>query len=141
MDYSRQLLPVAGANTGILDEANLNDAPGLGSGNSDLFSYTDAACHFCALPAPTDAAVNWAGTGLYTSPQCNVVQTAPESYTDTAVMADIDASSVCTGATDVLHGHVDWPDISGISFNYGFQCTPAGNTNTPLVIVQPTWVP
>jgi hypothetical protein len=142
MDYSQQLLPVGGTTPGLLDEANLNDMPGLGSGNSDLFSYTDAACHYCPLPAPTDGPVNWAGTGLYVTPECVIGQSAPESYTDTGVTADIDASTTCSGApTDVLHGFVDWPDISGVAFNYGFQCTPAGNTNAPLVIVQPTWVP
>ena len=25
-------------------------------------------------------------------------------------------------AADVLHGHTDWPDLSGIPFNYKCQC-------------------
>jgi hypothetical protein len=107
-----------------------------------LFYYTDALCHTCSLPAPTDGPVNWAGTGLYTNTQCIVTQFAPESYSDTGVIADIDAATGCAGSpADVLHGFVDWPDLSGISFNYAFQCTTPGSTNAPTTAAQRTWVP
>jgi hypothetical protein len=142
MDYSRQVLPVAGLAPGLLDEANLSDTPGLGSGNTDLFTYTDALCHTCPLTAPTDGAVDWTGNGLYTTPLCNVVQFAPESYGDSGVVADIDAAFGCSGSpSDVLHGHADWPDVSGIAFNYAFQCTPSGNTNVATIPWRRIWVP
>ena len=53
-----------------------------------------------------------------------MVQIGPESYTDTHVQADVDeVGGQCDPEpTDLLHGHADWPDVSGISFNYRFLC-------------------
>ena len=126
IDYSSQILPTGGPTPGALDETNLDDAAGLGSGTADLFTYTDALCHTCWVIAPTTGAVNWAGTGFYTNPQCEVFVIGPESFTDTGVQADLDGLGVCFEPRDLMHGHIDWPDISGIPFNYKFQCTPNG---------------
>ncbi|MGI9104220.1 MAG: M12 family metallo-peptidase [Terriglobales bacterium] len=127
LDYSRQTLPSGGPTPGALDETNLNDTIGLGSGTADIFAYTDASCHFCALPAPTTGAVNWKGTGLFVDSRCSLYRFAPESFTDLGVQADIDsANGVCDVPHDILHGHTDWPDLSGIEFKYKFQCVPAG---------------
>jgi hypothetical protein len=127
LDYSRQTLPTAGATPGALDESHLDDAVGLGSGTSDLFTYTDALCHSCQLRAPTSGAVDWAGNGLYTDALCNVHLIGLESFTDTGVRADVDSpDGNCAAPIDVLHGYTDWPDLSGIPFNYKFMCTPNG---------------
>jgi hypothetical protein len=128
IDYSRQTLPTGGATPGALDESNLNDNVGLGSGMSDLFTYTDALCHVCRLTAPTNGPVNWAGSGVFMTPDCSLHLFGVESFTDPAVQADIDANGICSAAPwqDVLHGHTDWPDLSGIQFNYKFQCRASG---------------
>jgi hypothetical protein len=130
MDYSSQTLPVGGATPGALDESNLDDTVGLGSGTSDLFTYTDALCHLSALYAPTTGPVNWTGSGIYTTPDglLHLFPGGIESFTDRGVQADVAAPfGVCAGnPRDILHGHTDWPDLSGIQFNYGFQCRPAG---------------
>jgi hypothetical protein len=123
LDFSRQTLPRAGATPGVLDERHLDDAAGLGSGTTDIFNYTDATCHTCPLSAPSTGAVNWMGTGVFTNPLCQLFRVGPESFTDTDVQADIDSFGDCDPApSDVLHGHTDWPDLSGIPFNYKFQC-------------------
>ena len=110
-----------------MDEANLDDTVGLGSGTSDLFTYTDAVCHLSWLTAPTSGPVNWAGTGVYTTPDGSLHLYGVESFTDIGVQADVDSLGVCDPQPhDVLHGHTDWPDLSGIPFNYKFQCTPNG---------------
>ena len=133
LDYSRQTLPAGGPTPGALDESNLNDSVGLGSGTTDIFYYTDAFCHFCPLPAPTDGPVNWMGTGLAVNSLCDLFRIGLESFTDVHVQADIDTpNGICSGPTDVLHGHTDWPDLSGIPFNYKFQCTPAGEEHILL---------
>jgi hypothetical protein len=120
-------LPTGGNTPGALDETNLNDTVGLGSGTTDLFSYTDALCHVCPLTAPTTGSVDWSGNGVWTDPQCNLHLSEVESFTDTGVRADIDSPNpICDTPRDVLHGHTDWPDLSGIAFNYKFQCTPNG---------------
>ena len=127
IDYSSQILPTGGPTPGALDETNLDDVAGLGSGTADLFTYTDALCHTCWITAPTTGAVNWAGTGFYTNPFCEVFVIGPESFTDTGVKADLDGfGPVCSEPRDLMHGHIDWPDLSGIPFNYKFQCTPNG---------------
>ena len=127
IDYSSQTLPVGGNRPGALDEANLDDTVGLGSGTTDLFKYTDSLCHICPLTASTTGPVNWIGTGLDINYLCNLYRTGDESFTDTGVQADIDSpNSVCDVPQDILHGHTDWPDLSGIAFNYKFQCTPNG---------------
>jgi hypothetical protein len=130
MDYSRQTLPIASTTPGALDESNLDDTAGLGSGTSDLFSYTDALCHFCTLTAPSTGVVDWTGNGIHENALCDLRLVGSESFTDTGVQADIDAGigSCDSGPHDVLHGHTDWPDLSGIQFNYKFQCTPNGAT-------------
>jgi hypothetical protein len=130
LDYSSQTLPTGGATPGALNEGNLDDTVGLGSGTSDLFSYSDANClHLCPVTAPTTGPVNWSGTGLHQNFfTCQFTRTGVESFTDTGVKADIDRGpGVCDVAPqDVLHGHIDWPDLSRIPFNYKFQCTPSG---------------
>ena len=138
LDYARQTLPVGGATPGFLDEANLNDAPGLGSGTTDIFRYTDGACHYFPLPAATTGPVNWAGAGLAVSPSGDFFHIGPESFTDMGVYADVDGNGACNGQSDVLHGHTDWPDLSGIPFNFKFQCTPSGILGTPRTQVNGT---
>jgi hypothetical protein len=128
VDYSRQTLPIGGPTPGALDETNLDDTAGLGSGTTDIFRYTDAMCHICSIPAPATGRVNWMGSGLYTTYLCDLFRLGPESFDDRGVHADIDSpTGSCDEPRDVLHGHTDWPDLSGIPFNYKFQCRAAGN--------------
>lgn len=74
-----------------------------------------------------------------------MTQFAPESYTDTAVAADVDDPNdgACAGGpSDLLHGHADWPDITGIPFNYNLSCS-APNWNNAPTATAPThvWIP
>jgi hypothetical protein len=122
-------LPIGGNTPGVLDESDLDETVGLGSGTTDLFSFTDALCHTCWSTAPSTGPVNWGGEGVFTDPSCNLHRIGEESFTDRGVQADIDAEnpSLCLNPRfDLLHGFTDWPDLSGIPFNYKFQCTPNG---------------
>ncbi|MGH9579267.1 MAG: hypothetical protein ACRD3R_17650, partial [Terriglobales bacterium] len=88
----------------------------------------------CQKPAPTTGAVNWAGTGVFTTGSCDLVRFGPESFTDTGVQADISAPDFTQcdpDPRDILHGHTDWPDLSGVPFNYKFQCTAPAITGHP----------
>src|SRR5262249_14682565 len=107
IDYSSQTLPIGGNTPGVLDESNLDDTVGLGSGTADLFSYTDARCNACSHTAPTTGPVDWSGNGVFFNYQtCGMYLVGVESFTDTGVHADIDSgfTGICGGPWDVLHG-------------------------------------
>ena len=55
-------------------------------------------------------------------------RTGPESFTDVGVQADLDSvfGECVPMPSDLMHGHTDWPDLSGVPFNYRFHCVPAG---------------
>lgn len=129
IDYSDQTLPTGGLTPGALDESCLDDTLGLGSGNADMFKYMDGSCHSCPHFAPTTGPVDWEGAGLLTDNTCAFIGTPTYTFTDTCVTADVDQidfSQCDLFASEILHGHTDWPDLSGIPFNYKFQCTPHG---------------
>jgi len=119
LDYSRQTLP-SGSNTpGALDESDLNEPAGLGSGTADLFTYKSGACGIPWTTSPSSGPVDWNGDG---------------DLTEVSVQADVAAKvgqNTCTTDYVVLHGHTDWPDLSGIPFSYGFQCKSVGNPTGP----------
>jgi probable HAF family extracellular repeat protein len=100
LDYSAQALPTAGNTPGALDEnANLNEPAGLGSGNADLFAFTDGQCGFQI--AATTGPVDWNGDG---------------DTTDTNATADVNANPLeggnyCAYRTDVVKGFDDWSCI------------------------------
>jgi probable HAF family extracellular repeat protein len=96
LDYSTQVLPTGGNTPGALSEnANLNEPAGLGSGNADMFLFTDGQCNFGI--APTDGPVDWNGDG---------------DTTDTNATADLNPNDhpvlACTVTSQVLNGHDDW---------------------------------
>jgi len=125
LDYSEQTLPTGGATPGALDETNLDDTVGLGSGTADMFAYIDGSCHSCFHIAPTTGPVDWMGAGLATDPTtCNFEGTPTYTFTDVGVHADVDTITGVCDAQDVLHGHTDWPDKGGLPFVYKFQCNP-----------------
>jgi hypothetical protein len=128
LDYSAQALPAGGPTPGVLDESSLDDTLGLGSGTADMFRYTDALCHVCPRLAPTTGPVNWGGDGVVTDPACNLYHVGPEVFANPSVQSDVDSTNgTCAFApADLLHGHVDWPDVGGLPFVYKFQCNPRG---------------
>ena len=132
LDYSEQTLPTGGATPGVLDESNLDDTTGLGSGTADLFYYTDGQCHYCPRLAPATGAVNWGGDGVVPDPSCDFYLVGPEVFTNTHVQADVDANGVCASAApaDRLHGHTDWPDRGGRPFVLSF-CYPGTTPGQP----------
>jgi len=118
LDYSSQTLPTGGNTPGVLDESNTNGHPGLyepaglGSGTTDLTSFFDSQCDVPASVAPTDGPVDWSGNG---------------DFLDTNVAADLNAvDHTCGTVFARLTGATDWPELSGLNFTYGFQCTPFG---------------
>ena len=117
LDYSRQTLPAGGNTPGALVENNLNEPAGLGSGTADLFTYKVDNGGVCRIPwsvAPTTGPVDWDGNG---------------DLTEGSVQADIDAlaGTACdANPKDILTGYTDWPDLSGIPFDYAFQCRSSG---------------
>jgi hypothetical protein len=133
LDYSHQTLPACGETPACLYESHtggspgLDEATGLCSGTADLFSFTDAQCDVPWRVAASDGPVDWNGDG---------------DTLDTNVSADlswgigIDGSGhgqPCPGQLTSLCGHTDWPDSSGVSFTYKFQCTPYAGPGGDLV--------
>jgi len=129
LDYSRQTLPTGGNTPGALVENNLNEPEGLGSGTPDLLTYKAVDNGFCKSSwtlAPSTGPVDWNGNG---------------DPTETGVQADVDALSGtgCGNANpqDTLTGYTDWPDLSGIPFDYAFQCRSTGGPMGDGVAVAP----
>lgn len=122
LDYSSQTLPTGGNTPGALEERNANGLPGLnepaglGSGTADLTSYFqyDPVNLSCISPviAPTDGPVDFDGDGATTTTNA------------TADLNGID--HLCGTVFTRLGGATDWPELSGLNFTYGFQCTPFG---------------
>ncbi len=115
LDYSRQTLPTGGNTPGALVENNLNESAGLGSGTTDLFSYKNAACPVSWLSAPTSGPVDWSGNGTF-----KVMSATAD------VDANIGAANCEANPVAKLSGFTDWPDRSGIPFQYNFQCRSTG---------------
>ena len=118
LDFSSQTLPTSGNTPGALEERNtdgnpgLNEPAGLGSGTADLTSFFDSMCDVPVSLAPTDGPVDWSGNG---------------DFLETNVSADLNGvDHVCGTLFSRLSGSTDWPEISGLNFTYGFQCTPYG---------------
>ena len=115
LDYSRQTLPTGGNTPGEVVENNLNEPAGLGSGTADLFLYKNGACPAPWLLAPTTGPVDWDGDG---------------NFSNLSATADVDAlvgvSACDANPVDTLSGSTDWPDLSGIPFQYNFQCRSTG---------------
>ena len=78
-------MPIGGNTPGALDEANLDDTVGLGSGTADLFKYTDALGHLCPLTAPNTGPVDWSRNGVAMDHLCNFYLRGVESFTDSGV--------------------------------------------------------
>jgi hypothetical protein len=117
IDFSNQTLPIGGNTPGSLEERNtdgfpgLNEPAGLGSGNADLTSFFDSQC-VSVNPVATDGPVDWSGNN---------------DFIETNVSADLNGiDHLCGTVFTRLGGSTDWPEISGINFTYGFQCTPYG---------------
>jgi hypothetical protein len=66
LDYSRQLLPTGGNTPGALDETDLNEVAGLGSGTADIFFFAGTQCSF--QMAASTGPVDWDGDGSPTNP-------------------------------------------------------------------------
>ena len=115
LDYSRQTLPTGGNTPGALVENNLNEPAGLGSGTADLFFYKNAACTTSWLSAPTTGPVDWSGNGTFT-----VIKATAD------VDANVGAANCDANPAATLSGFTDWPDLSGIPFQYNFQCRSTG---------------
>ena len=113
LDYAVQVLPTGGNTPYRLDETQLNEPAGLGSGNSDYFTYMNGACS--PRRAPATGPVDWDGDGV---------------ADNTAATADLnpneDPTRNCGEVTDEVHlGHADWGWAPGRSmFSYRFQCAP-----------------
>src|SRR5262249_22189809 len=69
IDYSEQLLPTNSATPGVLDENDLDETAGLGSGNADVVFYSDAQCNLGSGfgIGPSDGPVDWDGDGVATN--------------------------------------------------------------------------
>jgi hypothetical protein len=116
LDYSEQVLPTGGTTPGALDENNLDETAGLGSGDPNgAFFYTDAQCNFRI--GATNGPVDWDGDLI--------------AGDNTSVSADLhpsDHPGACGVVNSVqLRGHMDWPPgLPGSLFTYRFQCTSMG---------------
>ncbi len=113
LDYSTQVLPTGGNSPGALNETDLSEPAGLGSGTADLFSYLDGRCNY--RQSATNGPVDWNGDG------------AADAGNATADLNPGDHPVLGCGAVknEVFNGHIDWGPAPGQShFTYAFQCTP-----------------
>jgi len=117
IDYSNQVLPTGTATPGLLNENGaLDETAGLGSGNTDMFFFTDARCNFQVAPA--QGPVDWDGDGI--------------AGDNTAVTADLNPPDHGPGpipcgviTNQLFRGHADWgPAASPLGFTFKFQQTP-----------------
>jgi hypothetical protein len=123
LDYSTQVLPTGTATPGLLNENGaLDEASGLGSGNSDMFFFVDARCNFQVAPA--QGPVDWDGDGI--------------AGDNTAVTADLNpterfgSSLLCGSVTNELfRGHADWGPTATSTFTYKFRDTPFVEDGAP----------
>ena len=131
LDFSAQTLPTGGNTPGVLEERNtdgypgLNEPAGLGSGTADLTSYYqyDPVTQQCIVPAviaPADGPLDFDGDGATTT---------------TNATADLNGvDHLCGTIFARLTGATDWPELSGINFNYGFQCTAFGGPGGDIAV-------
>jgi hypothetical protein len=97
LDYSSHLLPTGGNTPGALNERDLNELAGLGSGTSDMFFFTDGQCRF--QMAPSTGPVDWDGDG---------------SPTNEHASAHVTADLFCpTSFRLTLPGFNDWEALAG----------------------------
>jgi hypothetical protein len=114
LDYSRQTLPTGGNTPGALVENSLNEPAGLGSETTDMFTFKNGTCNSRWATAPTTGPVDWDGDGVSTNPSA-------------AADADQLVNGTCDDPPkDLLSGATDWPDLSGLPFQYDFQCRSTG---------------
>jgi hypothetical protein len=99
LDYSRQSLPTGGNTPGALNEADLNEVAGLGSGTPDMFFFTDGQCNI-HLDA-SDGPVDWDGDGSPTNQHASV-----------DLLADF-LGACPTGVRLRLPGFNDWEVLAG----------------------------
>ena len=131
LDYSNQVLPAGGNTPGLLDQSAVQNQPafgdlglglsepaGLGSGNADIFTFTNAKETGIPSTAPSQGPVDWDGDGLFNSPDVQADTTCgPEGFGD----------HLCQFlAYPLLKGHADWGPAGQNEFTYKFQCTPFG---------------
>jgi hypothetical protein len=117
LDYSTQVLPTGTATPGTLDESNLDEAAGLGSGNSLIFTFTDGSCNprFAATNGPVD----WDGDGVAGDNPAAAVDLMPALHQGKPCGFD---------TTQKYDGRMDWPPgAPQPKFTYRFQCTSEGN--------------
>ena len=79
IDYSSQLLPTGGATPGVLDENDLDETAGLGSGNTDIVYFSDGMCDigYGFGVGPSQGPIDWEGDGSATNPHAQVDVIAP----------------------------------------------------------------
>ncbi|HTQ85575.1 MAG TPA: choice-of-anchor D domain-containing protein [Candidatus Solibacter sp.] len=79
IDYSTQLLPAGGATPGVLDENDLDETAGLGSGNNDIVYFSDGMCDvgYGFGVAGSQGPIDWEGDGAATNPHAQVDVIAP----------------------------------------------------------------
>jgi hypothetical protein len=98
LDYSEQVLPTGGNTPGALDETNLNEPAGLGSGTADITIVLN--CGAPSRVAPSTGPVDWNGDG-----------TANDLHAQAIVNRFYPcdpADPVNPGPDTMLHGFDDW---------------------------------
>jgi hypothetical protein len=131
LDYSSQVLPAGGNTPGYLDQSTvpnspaasdpglgLNEPAGLGSGVTDIFTFTDARETGIPRVAASTGPVDWNGDGAFTG-----LNVQADTICGPAGFGD----HLCTSlAYPILKGHADWGPAGQNSFTYQFQCTAYG---------------
>jgi hypothetical protein len=116
LDYSTQVLPTGTATPGSLDESSLDEAAGLGSGSSLMFTFTDGACN--PRTAATHGPVDWDGDGIAGDNPAAVADLMPALHPGRPCGFD---------TAQKYDGRMDWPPgAPQPKFTYRFQCTSMG---------------
>ena len=121
LDYSTQTLPSWTSWPGFLNETDLDELMGLGSGNGDIILFDTAVDGACptGVPAPSDGPIDWDGNGI-----------AGDNRHASVDLNRMDHPGVVdcpSPVRQVLLGHTDWGPARGQSvFMYWFRHTAYG---------------
>jgi hypothetical protein len=102
VDYSDQLLPTGGNTPGALDERNLNEPAGLGSGSTDLTIFNPGCDSYALDLAASDGPVDWDDDG---------------DSTETSLAVDLTYIWTQSCFTSILPGWNDWASLLGPTEN------------------------
>jgi len=121
LDYSTQTLPTWTSWPGFLDDGDLDELMGLGSGNSDIILFDTSLNGTCPTgqAGPSNGPIDWDGSGIAGDNRHASIDLNRHDHPGV-----VDCPSL---VRQVMRGHTDWGPAPGQSiFVYRFWCSAVG---------------